>query len=405
MYDIFIIGAGASGMAAAVAAAQNNPAVGICIAEKNPQPGRKLAATGNGRCNITNTACPASASVREFLESIGIFTKEENEGRVYPYSEQAAQVVSAFAAQLSACGVDMLCGAGVTEVTRTQCGTFLMKAGQKQYEAKQLLIACGGKAAPAFGTTGDGYAFAKQFGHQIQRLAPVLTHLRSADAAEAASLRGIRAKGKIALFRDDEKLAEETGEIQFTETGISGIAVFNLSRYFRVGEGETPAEAFARFSVLIDFMPDHSPGMIVNLLAKKYGLPGMNRERLLETILDERLARAVGERCAAQHDVGAGSTAEDCIRTMAETVCAFSIKLAGAGGWKEAQCTAGGVNLDEIDLRTMESKSVRNLYFAGEIIDYDGPCGGYNLQNAWETGIRAGVAMAERGKSCTEYTK
>lgn len=403
MYDIFIIGAGAAGMAAAAAAAKHNPDMRICIAEKNAQPGKKLAATGNGRCNITNTACSASADVRQFLADIGIVTKEENAGRVYPYSEQASQVVRAFISHLEARGAEVVCGAPVSKIACTEEGNFVVKAGDRSFETRQLLIACGGKAAPVFGTTGDGYAFAKQFKHSIRRLAPVLTHLQAADAAAAVSLKGIRAKGRIALLRDDEKLTEEEGEIQFTGTGVSGIAVFNLSRYFRIGENESPAEAFKRFSVLINFMPDYRPDMIEDMLAAKLRLPGMDREHLLDTIVDARLAHAIYERCEAR--LGSDRTEETYLHLLAGILCAFPIKLAGAGGWKDAQCTAGGVALDEIDMRTMESKLKRNLYFAGEIIDYDGPCGGYNLQNAWETGIRAGIAMAEREKTCIAYTK
>ncbi|MDD2218265.1 MAG: aminoacetone oxidase family FAD-binding enzyme [Eubacteriales bacterium] len=396
MYDILIIGAGASGMAAALMAARINPSAKICILEKKEKPGKKISASGNGRCNITNTACKSSGYVREFLSSAGILTREEDEGRVYPYSGQASQVVDALVHQLSHLNVELICKTTVGQITENRGGGFVIKAAQKKYETKKLLIACGGKSSPVFGTSGDGYIFAKNLGHSVKRLAPVLTSLNSDNKEEAMALKGIRVKARLSLYKNEIKLAEELGEVQFTETGISGIAVFNLSRFVRLEEDESPGVAFGQFYVIINFMPDYELNMIEKLLIERSKLPGMNTERILNTIFPDKLAEALSAVCMMEQNRSATPTESD-IKNITTAISSFRIKLSGAGGWKDAQCTAGGVSLDEVEADTMESKIVKGLYFSGEILDYDGPCGGYNLQNAWETGIKAGTAMAGRG--------
>lgn len=405
MYDILIIGAGASGMAAAVTAARIKPDAKICLIEKKDKPGRKIAASGNGRCNIINTAYPAFDRVREFLAGVGILTREEEEGRVYPYSGQAAQVVDAFVSQLASLHVTLTCGTAVDEITALPDGTFVAKSAQGNYKAKKLLIACGGKSAPVFGTAGDGYIFARKLGHRIKRPAPVLTFLNTANREEAKALKGTRVKGKISLFRNDIKLAEEQGEVQFIETGVSGVAVFNLSRFVRFAEDESPADAFGKFYVIIDFMPDYERHRIEELLIAKSKAVGMEAGKILNTILPGKLADAVLARCKIEKSASMAQMTANDIMAIADCVSSFRIKLSGAGGWKEAQCTAGGVLLDEVNLKTMESKLIAGLYFSGEVLDYDGPCGGYNLGHAWETGMKAGMAMAGRGDECTGYTK
>lgn len=426
-YDICIIGGGASGMAAAIAAAAANPEVRVAIAEKKGTLGKKLAATGNGRCNITNTDCSEYAKTEAFLRSIGIFTREEAEGRVYPYSGQAEQVVSAFVSKLNELGTDIFCGetaVSVSLIASAADASEKGKTGEKNNNvngqfvfltemlsgrtiaSKKLIIACGGKASPQYGTSGDGYACAKAFGHKVTRLAPVLAPITlESSEYDGRLLKGIRTRCTAALIKDGRQIAEERGEVQFTEEGVSGIAVFNLSRFLKIEDGETLKEGMKRYSIALDLMPDYEVGSIIRLLIERQKTAGS--VNLLRTIIDDRLAKAVLERAAAANLKSTGAKAvnmktvnisEPCdieyIEDTARALKCLTYTVTGTGGWKAAQCTAGGISLDEIDENTGESKLRSGLYFAGEILDYDGPCGGFNLQNAWMTGIKAGKDAA-----------
>ena len=214
---------------------------------------------------------------------------------------------------------------------------FRIRTSGDTIEADMILLAAGGKAAPKFGTTGDGYRLAKQLGHHVTRLYPILTGIECGDFRD---LKGIRARGKVTLLEDGQVRAEETGEIQFTQDGLSGICVFNLTPQIHAREGEPPAEAMKRYRLSVDLAPDFTQEQI-----KDWKLP-----------------------------------------------------VLGIKGWNHAQCTAGGVCIEEVDMDTMESRLVPGLYFAGEIIDAQGPCGGFNLQNAWETWIKAARAIAAAGE-------
>ncbi|MEG0392957.1 MAG: aminoacetone oxidase family FAD-binding enzyme, partial [Anaerovoracaceae bacterium] len=235
---------------------------------------------------------------------------------------------------------------------------------------KYLVISTGGKAAPEFGCSGDGYQFAKSFGHTPTKTLPILTGLTS---PEIHQLKGVRAKGVVTLYLKGKKLCTQAGEIQFTEDGLSGICIFNLSRFVKLAKGV----GFSDYCLSIDFAPTYPLEQLIEILnARK-----TNHLDLLHSFVHRKLCKELETR---------GTTPEE----LANVLKDFQVTLSGAYGWKKAQCTAGGIALTEIHQDTMESKLVKGLYFTGEVIDYDGPCGGYNLQNAWETAITAGRALA-----------
>ena len=246
-------------------------------------------------------------------------------------------------------------------------------------EAKKVLIACGGKAGPAFGTTGDGYRWAKAFGHKVEKPIPVLTAVDIKEDMER--LAGIRAKAAVSLTYQNEEIFREKGEIQFTKTGISGICVFNLSRYLLIPEGRTFTDGFDDYEILIDFFPDMEQSDLEGLLYQRQAL-GFDGETMLEYLVRGPVATWI-------YTSSKGDAA-----VAARLLKAFPLRPKGAKGWDFAQATKGGVNLEEVDTETMESKLIKGLYFAGEVLDFDGPCGGYNLQHAWETGTKAGKEMA-----------
>lgn len=409
-YDICVIGGGASGMAAAVSAGalyremraetgagdkEAGDSAKIIILEKKDALGRKVAASGNGRCNITNTGADNASDVTEFLESIGIVLRTEDEGRMYPYSGRAGHVIEVFEKRLEVLGIEIRTGTTVLSVGKND-DTFIIKTeNDDNIEARKVIIATGGKSSPQFGTTGDGYAWAKSFGHAVTRLAPALTNFELvAKDYEGKNVKGVRAKAVVTLLKSNKKLkhnerfmAQEKGEVQFTETGVSGICIFNLSRFARIEEGETVKDIPGKYEISIDLMPEYNREDI-SIILRKHLDAGMSADEALLTIVDEKLIPVILKK---SESVKAPAVEEKIASVLQDFRCSVS----GMGGWKTAQVTSGGVKLSELDRDTMESLIVKGLYFTGEILDYDGPCGGFNLNNAWFTGIKAGRAAAK----------
>ena len=282
----------------------------------------------------------------------------------------------------------------VTGLERTGQGFTVAYEGGK-LKAQRVLLAAGGKAGPQFGTSGDGYTMAKSMGHTVTRLAPVLTGIETEQ--DLSDLKGVRVRGAVSLYEDGRRVFSEKGEIQFNEDSISGICVLNLSRFLRLREGENFSQGMRRFQVAGDFMPDMGQDQVKELLQERSRGLGMKPDDLLLSLVPAPLAaRLLKEAGLKSKEAGsdAGLLSEVQINKLGKLLKGWNMQVKGTKGWKSAQCTAGGVSLEEIDMETMESKLVPGLYFSGEMIDYDGPCGGFNLQNAWETGMKAGKAAA-----------
>lgn len=383
MYDICILGGGASGMAAAIAAHKTNEDINICIIEKNEILGKKLLSTGNGRCNLSNEECEEKKETLDFLKGLGILTRTDAEGRIYPYSEQGAQVRALLAEHAKAACSRLILSDKAASVEKTGSGFVVKTESGQSIEAAKLIIATGGKAGPQYGTTGDGYAFAKGLGHTVSRLAPALAGVEVEE--DLFALKGVRAKCEVYLFRGLDNTFRESGEVQFTEYGLSGICVFNMASEIRAAEGESYENAMKRYEVGVDFLPDFDEEEFIHLLQERQKMDDVKEEtrRLLGTIVNDKVAKYVIDK--------AGTEAHE----LAAALKYDRYRVSGVRGWKEAQCTAGGISYSEIDENTMESKSSPGLFFTGEILDYDGPCGGFNLQHAWLTGMKAGKAAAE----------
>ncbi len=377
MIDICIVGGGAAGMTAAIHAKETNPALHVCIIEKKNQLGKKILASGNGKCNLSNLACSNVTQTLEFFRRLGVMTRADSEGRLYPYTEEARAIQEALKHRLRQLDIEIRTSAEVLEIEKKEHFVVHLKTGAIQ--AKRVLIACGGKAGPQFGTTGDGYRWAKSFGHKVEKPIPVLT---AVDVKEdMACLSGIRAKAAVALTFENKEIFREKGEIQFTKTGISGICVFNLSRFLLIPEGRSFVDGFEDYRILIDFFPEMEVDQLTELLCQRQEL-GFEGKAMLEYLVRGPVAEWIYESAKGDPQVSA------------DMLKAFPLSPKGAKGWDFAQATKGGVSLDEVNADTMESNLIKNLYFAGEVLDYDGPCGGYNLQYAWETGTIAGREMA-----------
>ena len=373
-YDIIIIGAGASGMAAAISAGNvfsaNSYSAAILLLEKNPEPGKKLLVTGHNRCNITNTACEDYETVLKFFSQIGFLLRLEKGALYYPASGQAVSVRDALREGLCRTGADILLEHSVEAVQVKKAGFEVSTTLGATFTTEKLILATGGKAGPQFGCTGDGYSIAKALGHSIVSPLPALVQLvcdEQTIKGRLAVLKGVRAKGAASFYSRGRLLETSVGEIQFSESGLSGICIFDLSRHMREKDKDT--------CIILDLAPDYSKDEIERLLSER--LPaGLNG------ILPVKLARLVEEE--ARSDPG------QCAALIKE----MAFNITGSKGWKEAQITSGGIALHGIAPETLESKFTPGFYMCGEILDYDGKCGGFNLNWAWNTGIKAGRAAA-----------
>ena len=397
MKTVAIIGGGAAGLMAAYAASRSGEDR-VILYERQARVGRKLLATGNGRCNLTNLNATVSnyhgqnpnfvrpaleaLNVHDTLElfhSMGLLTAEGEGGRMYPLSDSANSVLDVLRFAIDAAGVETKAGAPVTAVTRTKKGFTVETEAGKDY-ADKVIVACGGCAGSKLGGVTDGYTLLQSLGHSRTSLYPALTQITS-DSPYPRSLKGVRAQAAIRLERKGKTVAENRGEVQFTEKGISGIAVFELSREVSTG---------GACEVILDFLPDHSVRDIFGLLQQRTeALPMLSTEDLFTGLLHNKLGRTVCRAAgvSAEH-IGDLSGKE--LNKCAAMAKSFPIHAVGTGGFDTAQVTVGGIKTSEFDPHTMESRLVRGLYACGEVLDIDGDCGGYNLQWAWSSGAMAG---------------
>lgn len=410
MKQVLIIGAGASGLMAGIQAARAGAKV--TILEHKEQFGKKLLTTGNGKCNLTNTdqrpehyrgthpefaqtalAAFGLSETLRFFSDLGIYTKNRK-GYLYPYSEQASAVLEALRMEAEHLKIKISCNTAIQYMEKKD-GKFLITTEGWTYEGDALILATGSKAAPATGSDGRGYGYARRFGHRIIEPLPALVQLRSRDAC-FQKLAGIRCDGTVTLLREGTPLAEEQGEIQFTEYGLSGIPVFQLSRYASVALYKKQA-----VTAVIDFMPDFTEDMLLAYLKKRICsctyktvsqmLIGLCKKKQIEVLL---------EKAGISGKIPVHNLEDQELLKLVQELKHFTVAISGINSYEHAQVCCGGVDTEEIDPLRMESLLVPGLYFAGEIMDIDGSCGGYNLQWAWTSGALAGIHAGKEQASC-----
>lgn len=393
-----IIGGGASGMAAALAAAEN-PNAQIILMERQARVGRKLQATGNGRCNLTNLHaakggyhgenaafsdyaidCFGPDRTLEWFHSLGLFTVAEESGRVYPYSDQANSVVDVLRFALEQPNITVKLGFEVEKVKKTASG-FRVEGKDGVLECDRLIIACGGLAGTKLGGTVSGYKLLRSLGHKCTKLRPTLVQLKS-NWNGMAGLKGVRANCHAAIFHNGELHNESTGELQFTEYGLSGPVIFEISRDACQGGGE--------WLCRLDFLPGIGEDTIKEELLRRRetNLPA---SELLTGILHNRLGRVLTQVAGISGNRMIAEVSDYDLGQLAKLVKEFAVSLTEPMGMDAAQVTAGGILTKEFDKKTMESRIVPGLYACGEVLDIDGDCGGYNLQWAWSSGRLAGL--------------
>ncbi|HAG69241.1 MAG TPA: aminoacetone oxidase family FAD-binding enzyme [Lachnospiraceae bacterium] len=407
---IGIIGAGASGLCAAVTCARCGNEV--TLIEHGERAGRKLLSTGNGKCNLSNTDRSLSHyhgdpafiknvydrvsfdSVISFLTGLGIFTRNRN-GYLYPYSEQASAVLDVlrFAVRdtgVKLCTCEHVCGITVEGSGRLSVHTEKPSETDRSFD--RLILCTGSRAAPVTGSDGSGYELARKLGHSIKEPLPALTYLRS-DAPYCRELKGIRLSGRVTVFFDKEMAGTEEGELQFTETGISGIPVFQLSHL--VSERLFEKKGRGRISASIDLLPFMSVNELASFLKdRKERWPMRSAGELLTGLLPKNMSFLMNRLCGIKNSLRVSELSDEQLLKLSESIKGLSFNITGTGGFDRAQVCAGGVRTEEITDR-LESELVKGLYFAGEIIDVHGDCGGYNLTWAFATGILAGISASE----------
>ncbi|MBR6351897.1 MAG: NAD(P)/FAD-dependent oxidoreductase [Firmicutes bacterium] len=423
-YDIAIIGGGASGLAASIAAAGAHPGASVALLDRNLSAGRKINATGNGRCNYLNrnasadtyysNSGPEAASavlsavfnahpvgdLLNFFEKLGIIPAEEDEGRLYPRSFQAKSISAALIRAAEEAGVKIITGFSASVCNRTDSGFVIHSDTSQIIECGKLIIATGGKAGMQYGCFGDGYRFAKAFGHTVIKPIPALTQLTVRE--DISALAGVRAKARIGLYEqsvqtyrvpDDftpyaapEKikmqapktyeertlraLAEDSGELQFTKETLSGICTFNVSRFLRRVPG-------CEYEAHVDLFEEYSEEALKDLFSARFKEFG-TLSGVLFGLLPDKLCSWLLE--------GFDGSPEALAAKCRDLV--FSID--GTRSWNDAQVTSGGVALSEVDPETLQSRLVPGLAFCGEVLDADAVCGGYNLAFAFASGLLAG---------------
>ena len=409
--DCVIIGGGAVGLAAAChlgrAAAEQQAEKSILVLEKAPRVGKKLLATGNGTCNLTNTtaarenyhgdpvlaermlAAFTPAQTVEFFTSIGVDCVTRPDGKVYPASEQAAAVLDALRLEAAALGIETRCDTPVTMIKPSREG-FSLTTPDGTITARQVLVCVGGAAAPALGGSADGYRLLTDLGCEKTPLFPSIVQLRTATDFVRA-VKGIRVDGEITLQLDGKPLATASGEILFTDYGLSGPAVMGISRHAADWERRKRGEMIA----VLNLLPDWDDKTLIDRITARSRLRGRKLEDLLTGLLHKRVGQTV-LRVAGVTPLDRPAdtlTVQECAR-VAAVIRGWALPVTGTQGFGGAQVTAGGIDPSAFDPATLMHKRHRGLYAAGEVLNVDGDCGGYNLQFAWSCAFVAARAMA-----------
>lgn len=398
--DVLLIGGGASGL---LAAAKLSHHCRVILCDGNVKLGKKLLATGNGRCNLTNLSIlpahyhgdaqaaqvlekfPAERILSEFAE-LGLLCRADSEGRVYPRSLQAAAVLQALT---TACSdtAEIFCETQITRIKRQGDGFLAVSQGGEQFAAKKVILCCGGAASPSH-STGSGYELAKQLGHSVTPLAPSLCAVKVSGKTPKA-LKGMRCKANATLLLNGNEHYAESGEVMFGDGQLSGICIFNLSARLR----DCPA---ARCEIVLDLAEDMSEDELFAYFCELCTrFPRTPAKELCAGLLNLRVGQELLKPLGLSAERTLATLSEQELRKAAHSVKHWHFTVTEPADFRAAQVTAGGVPLDEITLATMESNRCKGLYLVGELLNVDGDCGGYNLHWAWSTALLAADAVKE----------
>ena len=402
LYDFLVVGAGASGLVCAIEHKNKFPQDSVAIIEKLPRVGKKILATGNGRCNLSNLdACkydynhpdfvsaafeefPVKSNI-EFFERIGLLTYSDSENRVYPYSNNASSVLNALRNECERLKIDIITDTPVDSIKHDNL--FIINNNLK---CKKLVVATGGKSSAVHGSDGSGYKILEHFSHKIIKPVPSLVQICT-DNNITKKLKGIRVKGALSLIKSCEKFGHSEGEILFTDYGLSGIATLDLS-YFVAKQND-----ISKLKIEIDMAKDFSEKYLFSFIKNEISHnPENTANNLLSFILPQKASEVFVKECGIDLSRKFVSIKENEIHNLVNIIKHFSLKIIKTKGFDMSQVTCGGADINEFDKNTLESKKVRNLFCCGEILDIDSKCGGYNLQWAWSSGRLAGLCKEKK---------
>lgn len=407
--NIAIIGAGAAGLFAAATALKKGAK--ITLFERNATPGQKLNLTGNGKCNFSNIDLDPvhfypSEYVYPFLKhfdtneinnifaSFGVLSYTDKNGGLYPASQKASTVTDALIQFITMNGGVLQCNSCVTGIEKTASDTFKIFTDNCPYSElfDSIILCCGGKASPKTGSDGFGYRLARSFGHTVTRTYPVLVQLRS-DSNLCRTCAGVRVKANATAYINEEYINCESGELQITDYGLSGIMIFNLSRDLTraVEEGDN-------CRILVDFLPSLSLAEIPSFTQKRLqNIPSDSVIHILEGVTNSKLADAVLKARNISPSLEITAANKNVIDSLLAELKVWSFRITSHNGYGNAQATRGGVSTSELT-EELESRLVSGIYFAGEMINVDGDCGGYNLHWAWTSASIAAESAVTKGK-------
>ena len=401
--DALIIGGGASGISAALEIKRICPDSEVVIAERLDRTGKKILSTGNGRCNLSNKNISNdnyhgtvqnimeiihnTQSSEDFFMSLGVPCVSDDEGRIYPYSKSAASVLTSLRIKLKSENIKEICGFNAVNIEKNQNGYIVTSEDGREIYCRKIIAACGGYASPSNGTDGRALKMFREMGYHTSKICPAVAPLK-VSPEQVKGLKGVRVYGCVSAVSEGKVLKKETGEIQFTENTVSGICVFNLACLFSRYEG--------KLDLKVDLMPDMSKNDTMKLLHEiKKARNTCTLEEYLNGLFVKNLAVYIVKRSVRRPltDI-VTKLSEDELSVIASCIKSLEFKVTGCSSWQNAQVTSGGISGLAVD-RFLMSKKDDGIYFAGEILDVDGDCGGYNLEWAWSPGKWAGKHCAE----------
>ncbi len=399
-YDVAIIGAGPAGIMAAITASEKGKQV--ILIEKNPEIGRKILATGNGRCNITNKNVTADRfygadkkfinevlsqfdqnKAMNFFNELGLLLKEEDRGRMFPRTNQASSVVNVLSDKLSENKVTILVNSLVKKIEKKEAWNVILENGNV-INTKKLIITTGGKAAHFLGSSGDGLFWARNLGHTITPLYAALVPIETKESW-VKEVQGVKVEAKVWGTKGEKIISQKQGDLLFTHFGLSGPSIMSMARKIAPEFGDSKVELH------IDLFPEIEKNELDGSVSKSLELNGKKAiKNALVGVLPQRLIEVILTLSSVNIDKKSAEIGKVERGNILSNMKDLTLTVSGLRPLKEAQVTAGGIETNEINAQTLESKIVKDLYFAGEIIDVDGDSGGFNLQWAWSSGYVAG---------------
>lgn len=399
--EIVIIGGGASGIMAAIEAVKSGKEV--VVVDRKERVLKKVLVTGNGRCNLTNVNAKINnyfstgsdikkienilndfqpKDTMNFFESLGVVCNEEARGKVFPLSGQAGSVIDALRFEAERVGVKFLLDFYVKKIEKKGFQFIIYSEDKRIITSNRVLLSAGGKSYPELGSNGSGFELAREFGHTITPLFPSIVQFKT-EEYQVKGLKGIKLDTKVTAYGDNKKICTYDGELLFTDYGVSGNVIFNISFVFPIHK---------KVELEVDFLSKFSYDELLEKLKDRRDILGhLTMEHYFNGMVNKKLGQFLSKASGIEKlSKEINSLTDNELRKLCDVLKKYKLNVLDTTGYKNAQVTAGGVKLEEVNMETLESKKVKGLYFSGEILDVYGECGGFNFQWAWASGKKAG---------------